>query len=31
MVFVLENFSDLWGLAVAMMEDDLLAALEGAT
>ena len=27
MVVVLENFSDLWGLAVTMMEDDLLTVL----
>lgn len=27
-MFVLENFSDLWGLAVTVMEDDLLAALK---
>lgn len=28
MVFVIENLSDLWGFAVTMMEDDLLAALK---
>lgn len=28
MVVVVKNLSDLWGLAVTMMEDDLLAALK---
>lgn len=27
-MIVVENFSDLWGLAVTMMEDDLLSALK---